>query len=87
MNCDQAKEVEPAIMDKMVGHIRRSKVLIQTLCSSYCQGQGQAARWKTAGRRSPGSVQQAKANFDSTSFNSRRWRWAANIIIDKDHGI
>ena len=42
MNCDQAKEVGPAIMYKMVG--RRSKVLIQTLCSSYYNGQGQKVK-------------------------------------------
>ena len=58
MNCDQAKEVGPAIMYKMVG-----QEIIQTLCSSYYHGQGQAASWKTAGLRSPGSVQQA--NFIS----------------------
>ena len=56
--------------------VRRSKVLIQMLCSSYYHGQGhgqgQAANWKTRGLRSPGSVQQA--NFISTSSNIRRWR-------------
>ena len=77
MNCDQAKARRSddgrAIMDKMVQWVRRSKVLIQTLCSSYYHGQGQAERWKNAGRRSPGSVQQA--NFISTSTNIRRWRY------------
>ena len=50
--------------------VRRSKVLIQTLCPSYYhgQGQGQAESWKTAGLRSPGSVQQA--NFTALVLTS-----------------
>ena len=85
MNCDQAKEVGPAIMYKLVGQeikSSHSNALLESY--SHGQGQGQAARWKTAGPRSRGSVQQA--NFISTSSNIRRWRQAANII-DKDHGI
>ena len=73
MNCDQAKEVGGLPLCTK-WWVKRSKVLIQTLCSSYYhgQGQGQAASWRTAGLRSPGSVQQA--NFISTSSNIRRWR-------------
>ena len=74
-------------MYKMVGQEIKSyhsNALLKLLSYYHGQGQGQAASWKTAGLRSPGSVQQA--NFISTSSNIRRWRRAANII-DKDHGI
>ena len=84
MNCDQAKEVEPAIMEKMVGqeiNSSHSNTVLKLLPWPRTRSCG---KMETAGRRSPGSVQQA--NFISTSSNIRRWRWAANII-DKDHGI
>ena len=82
MNCDQAKEDGPAIMYKIVG---------QEIKSSHSNALSKLLPWprtrssrKTAGLRSPGSVQQA--NFISTSSNIMRWRRAANII-GKDHGI
>ena len=50
MNCTQAKELRLDLPLCTKWWVRRSKVLIQTLCSSYYhgQGQGQAASWKTA---------------------------------------
>ena len=50
VNCDQAKELRLDLPLCTKWWVRRSKVLIQTLCSSYYhgQGQGQAASWKTA---------------------------------------
>ena len=81
MNCDQAKEVGPA---KMVGQEIKSSHSNALFKLLPWPRKGQATSWKTAGLRSPGSVQQA--NFISTSSKIMRWRPAANII-DKDHGI
>ena len=84
MNCDQAKEVGPAIMYKIVGQeikSSHSNALLKLLPWPRTRS---SSKLENCSLRSPGSVQQA--NFISTSSSIRRWRRAANII-DKDHGI
>ena len=81
MNCDQAKEVGPAIMYKMVGQeiqSSHSNALLKLL--PWPRTRSSSKLENCAGLRS--GVQQANfIIYISTSSNIRRWRRAANIIV------